>query len=175
MKPRHSRNPAKTAPSHRVKITRVKTHREARELDRLDAEVWGSRNPAKHRYFGQFLWAGMRVYRATVGGRLAGASTLAGAFITGYGTSANLMELEELMVLPAFRRMGVGAACLEFAKQEARKRGHLGIVVEVDARNRRARDWYRRNGLATVGWVMVDNKRAWIEEERPVRPKGGRG
>jgi len=147
----------------RVLITGVKTHREARELDRVDAAVWGSRNPARHRYFGQFLWAGMRVYRVTVGGKLAG------AFVTGYGTSANLMELEEVMVLPAFRRMGVGTACLEFARREARKRGHRGIVVEVDAGNRKARDWYRRNGLATVGWVMVDNERAWIEEERPVR------
>jgi ribosomal protein S18 acetylase RimI-like enzyme len=151
-------------PRPKVRIARVSTAREARTLDGIDAEVWGSRGPGPHRYFGQFLGYGMRVYRATLDGEPAG------AMVTGYGTSADLMEVEEIMVLPGFRRRGVGRALLEYARREARRRGMRGIVVEVDIQNRRARDWYRSCGMSTVGMVLVDNKKAWIEEERPVGP-----
>lgn len=103
------------------------------------------------------------MYRASVEGETAG------ALVTGYGTSGDLMEVEEIMVLPRFRRGGVGRACLEHARREARRLGHRGIVVEVDIGNRRAIRWYRGRGLAKVGLVMTDNERAWADEERPAR------
>ena len=146
-----------------VKILRVTTIRDARDLDKVDIAVWGSKDPRHHRFFEYFLGYGMRVYRLVVGGENAG------ALVTGYPTSANLMEVEEIMVLPGFQGRGLGKLCLTFARKEARRRGHRGIVVEVDLRNRHAIKWYQRVGMKTVGHVVVDNEKAWIEEERVVK------
>jgi len=147
-------------------IRPVTTVKGARELDQVDISVWGSDDPARHRFFEHFIFSGMRVYRLMVGEKAVG------ALVTGYQTSANLMEVEELMVLHGFRGKGLGKLLLEFARKEARRRGHAGIVVEVDIRNRHAFEWYMRKGLKTVGRVLVDNEKAWIEEERVI---GGRG
>jgi ribosomal protein S18 acetylase RimI-like enzyme len=149
-----------------VKILRVTTTREARELDQVDIAVWGSTDPEHHRFFEYFLGYGMRVYRLVVAGKNAG------ALVTGYPTSANLMEVEEIMVLPEYQGRGLGKKALAFARKEARRRGHRGIVVEVDLRNHHAIEWYRRVGMKTVGHVVVDNEKAWIEEERVVGRKG---
>lgn len=146
-----------------VKILRVTTIWQARELDKVDIAVWGSADPEHHRFFEYFLGYGMRVYRLAVEGKNVG------ALVTGYPTSANLMEVEEIMVLPEFQGRGLGRMCLEFARKEARQRGHRGIVVEVDLRNRHAIRWYRRVGMKTVGHVVVDNEKAWAEEERVIR------
>jgi len=148
-----------------ARILQVSTRRVARELDKIDIAVWGSKDPKTHRFFEYFLGYGMRVYRLVVG------RTTVGALVTGYPTSANLMEVEEIMVLPGFQRRGLGKMLLTFARKEARRRGHRGIVVEVDLRNRHAIKWYRRIGLKTVGHVVVDNERAWAEEERVIRGK----
>jgi len=146
-----------------LKIQAVTSRKDARAMDALDIAVWGSDDPEHHRFFEDFLDSGMRIYRVMAGAKLAG------ALVTGYPTSANLMEVEELMVAHEYRGKGIGMKCLEFARKEARRRGHEGIVVEVDLKNRHAYEWYGHRGMKVVGHVMVDNEKAWIKEERVIK------
>jgi ribosomal protein S18 acetylase RimI-like enzyme len=152
----------------RVRIVPVRSVRDARKLDFLDAAVWGSEDPGKHRHFEYFLHEGSWVFRAFAGG------DLAGAFAVGGGTMADLMSLEEIMVAQKCRKTGVGTACLNYVRRLAKREGLRGVVAEVDIKNRRAMTWYKRNGFKVVGSVITDNETAWAREERVIRKAKGR-
>ena len=58
--------------------------------------------------------------------------------------------LDELFVLPAFRRKGVGAATLAFVEQEAERDGAGAVRIEVSVANGPARELYRAAGFADL-------------------------
>jgi ribosomal protein S18 acetylase RimI-like enzyme len=145
----------------RITITQVRTKPQARALDIVDIEVWGSPNPKKHRHYEFFLGAGSRVFRIDCGGKLAGGIAVSDDSV------GDLMHLEEIAVRPAFQHLGVGHAAIRFVRRLARKLGYAGVAAEVDATNAKAMRWYRRRGFKRVGYVITDNESAWAREERP--------
>lgn len=60
-------------------------------------------------------------------------------------------ELQNLAVLPAYRRHGAAQALLDALFAEARKRGCRSVFLEVAAGNEGAQALYRKNGFAPVG------------------------
>lgn len=59
--------------------------------------------------------------------------------------------VDGICVAPGQRGQGVGTALIEALAQEARRRGHAALKLEVQARNRRARALYERLGFERVG------------------------
>lgn len=60
-------------------------------------------------------------------------------------------ELQNLAVLPAYRRHGVAQAILAALFAEARERGCESVFLEVAAGNEAAQTLYRKNGFVPVG------------------------
>ncbi len=60
-------------------------------------------------------------------------------------------ELQNLAVLPDFRRRGVAQSLLDGLFDEARKRGCESVFLEVDGGNLAAQSLYRKNGFRQVG------------------------
>ena len=60
-------------------------------------------------------------------------------------------ELQNLAVLPAYRRSGVAQALLEALFSEAGKRNCEAVFLEVAAGNEAAQALYRKNGFVAVG------------------------
>ena len=60
-------------------------------------------------------------------------------------------ELQNLAVLPAYRRRGVAQALLDALFTEAQKRDCENIFLEVAAGNEPAQALYRKNGFVPVG------------------------
>ena len=60
-------------------------------------------------------------------------------------------ELQNLAVLPAYRRRGVAQALLTALFAEARKRNCESVFLEVAAGNEAAQTLYRKNGFVPVG------------------------
>ena len=60
-------------------------------------------------------------------------------------------ELQNLAVLPAYRRRGVAQELLTALFAEARKRNCESVFLEVAAGNRAAQTLYRKNGFVPVG------------------------
>jgi len=56
--------------------------------------------------------------------------------------------LDELYVVPADRRRGIGAALLQRAEQECRRRGGELLEINVDGEDTDARRFYERHGYA---------------------------
>lgn len=60
-------------------------------------------------------------------------------------------ELQNLAVMPAYRRRGVAQALLTALFAEARKRNCESVFLEVAAGNEAAQTLYRKNGFVPVG------------------------
>jgi ribosomal-protein-alanine N-acetyltransferase len=60
-------------------------------------------------------------------------------------------EIIALGVVPERRRAGIGAALLDALSGEVRRRGALGIVLEVAVDNAAARSLYAAHGFVRVG------------------------
>ena len=60
-------------------------------------------------------------------------------------------ELQNLAVLPAYRRCGVAQALLDALFAEAQKRNCESVFLEVAAGNEAAQALYRKNGFVPVG------------------------
>lgn len=68
----------------------------------------------------------------------------------GFSTFAGkpLVNIHDLVVSPAHRRRGIGAALLDAVDAEARRRGCCKVTLEVLEGNRVARALYERQGFA---------------------------
>ena len=64
---------------------------------------------------------------------------------------ADEAELQNLAVLPAYRRCGVAQALLDALFAEAQKRNCESVFLEVAAGNEAAQALYRKNGFVPVG------------------------
>jgi ribosomal-protein-alanine N-acetyltransferase len=65
--------------------------------------------------------------------------------------AADEAEILTLVVIPTFRRQGIGRALLEAAARAARVRGARRLFLEVAAENEPALALYRANGFVAVG------------------------
>jgi ribosomal protein S18 acetylase RimI-like enzyme len=61
-----------------------------------------------------------------------------------------LAQLEELYVAPAFRSRGAGSALLAALMAEARRRGALEVLINVDEPDTDARRFYERHGFSCL-------------------------
>ena len=61
------------------------------------------------------------------------------------------VELRQLYVLPDYKGRGVAAALMDWALDEARRRGAQDVVLSVYSDNPRARRFYERYGFEEVG------------------------
>lgn len=61
-----------------------------------------------------------------------------------------LAQLEELYVRPALRSRGTGTAIIAALREEARRRGSLEVLINVDADDTDARRFYERHGFSCV-------------------------
>jgi ribosomal protein S18 acetylase RimI-like enzyme len=60
--------------------------------------------------------------------------------------------LEDIVVLPEYRRNGYGKALLDFCKQRAKESGAEKIRLGMIDDNRQLRNWYEDNGFFNVGY-----------------------
>ena len=64
--------------------------------------------------------------------------------------------LEDIIVLPGYRRNGYGKALLDFCKQRARELGAGKIRLGMIDDNKRLRKWYEDNGFVNAGYKKYD-------------------
>jgi len=66
-------------------------------------------------------------------------------------------EIDELFVEPGNRSRGVGSALLAVAEQAARSAGCTNLSLQIADRNRRAREFYLRQGFAPRrGYALLE-------------------
>ncbi|HEX2113561.1 MAG TPA: GNAT family N-acetyltransferase [Alphaproteobacteria bacterium] len=63
--------------------------------------------------------------------------------------------IDELYVLPEFRRRGLGSRAVQFAERFCRGRGVTTVHLEVARGNRAAKAIYRRAGFKAHGLVLM--------------------
>jgi GNAT superfamily N-acetyltransferase len=63
--------------------------------------------------------------------------------------------VEDLIVAPAMRGQGVGKAVLDWIAVEARAQGIRRLFLESGITNRRAHDFFEREGFRSVSMVMM--------------------
>ena len=63
--------------------------------------------------------------------------------------------VEDLIVAPAMRGHGVGKAVLDWIAVEARAQGIRRLFLESGITNRRAHDFFEREGFRSVSMVMM--------------------
>lgn len=97
------------------------------------------------------LVPGLRAHPTTLVLLAFDGATAAGVAVCfrGYSTFAArpLLNVHDLVVLPAFRRRGVGRALLEHAAARARRDGCVKLTLEVREDNAPARALYARAGF----------------------------
>lgn len=87
----------------------------------------------------------VEVYGAFVDGRLAGKIELA-------ATWNELASIEHIVVARGFRKLGIGSALIEFAKQWAMRNRLQGIRLETQTNNVPACNLYFRHGFEVGGF-----------------------
>ena len=60
--------------------------------------------------------------------------------------------LEDIIVLPEYRRSGYGKELLDFCKRRAKALGAVKIRLGMIDDNKRLRKWYEDNGFVNVGY-----------------------
>lgn len=74
----------------------------------------------------------------------------------------NRFRVTELLVDAPFRGRGIGSALLARAEEEGRRAGARMLVLETQTCNRRAIDFYRKNGFAPIGFDLC----SYSDEDR---------
>ena len=74
----------------------------------------------------------------------------------------NRFRVTELLVDVPFRGRGIGSALLARAEEEGRRAGARMLVLETQTCNRRAIDFYRKNGFAPIGFDLC----SYSDEDR---------
>lgn len=141
--------------------------------------LWAMAEKMRHSkaigYFEQNLEqqeAGSRIlFIATVEGQAAGYCILNWQPKYGFFKSRGIPETQDLNVLPAFRRRGIGTAMIRHCEDMARKNGHqvMGISVGLDASFGPAQVLYAKLGYGPDGLgVTYDRRTVSSGEFRPV-------
>ena len=65
------------------------------------------------------------------------------------------IEMQSLMVLPAFRQHGIGRQLVDTAREWAKGKGATEISLGVWESNQQAREFYERHGFVTLHRRMV--------------------
>ena len=68
----------------------------------------------------------------------------------------NECELNNLAVLPEYRRSGIGKQLLEHAYETARTQGCKRINIGIVEENKKLRSWYEENGAVHTGTKKFD-------------------
>lgn len=66
-------------------------------------------------------------------------------------------ELGRLAVLPKYRHMGGGKMLLDYAKEQAKKRGVKQITIGIIEENTRLKNWYEAHGFVHTGTKRFDH------------------
>jgi GNAT superfamily N-acetyltransferase len=85
------------------------------------------------------------VWLIEVDGALAGYIVVLLGYSLEFGGQFGL--LDELFISESYRGTGIGGAALAFADEQSRARGWKALRLEVDQRNLRAQNLYRRSGF----------------------------
>jgi ribosomal protein S18 acetylase RimI-like enzyme len=86
------------------------------------------------------------IWLVNVGGETAGYLLLTACYSLEFGGRFGL--LDELYIEDRWRGQGIGAAALDFAESECRRRSLRAVRLEVAHANPRALDLYRRRGFS---------------------------
>lgn len=89
-------------------------------------------------------------------GAVAGYLCVTGGFSLEVG--AGDFFLDELYVVPQARGRGIGQAAIAFAEAEAKARGAARLCLEVQPRNIRAAELYRRSGYESHGRPLLSKE-----------------
>jgi ribosomal-protein-alanine N-acetyltransferase len=87
--------------------------------------------------------------RLVAAGAEAGGISIRGVF--GGRVVLDELQIDNLAVLPALRRQGIGARLLRAALETARKKGAIRALLEVRANNAIAQNLYRKLRFEVVG------------------------
>ena len=74
-------------------------------------------------------------------------------------------EIEDLFVVPKYRRMGVGSLMLDHAESLALQRGYIQIGLGVDIDNPRARRLYERRGYKDAGYGEYTTSWSYLDRD----------
>lgn len=85
--------------------------------------------------------------------RLAG--YLAVAFSHSLEMGGSVAFVDELYVIPEFRRRGIGGESLEFAARQCSAEGFRSLLLEVSPENHPAQALYRKRGFASRGYMLM--------------------
>lgn len=66
-------------------------------------------------------------------------------------------KINDVVVLPAFWRQGIGTALLEYAKTLSTQWGASKISLGMIDDNKELRKWYEKNGFINVGYQQYPN------------------
>lgn len=93
---------------------------------------------------------------AVVGGRVCGFATAEYIYrkMSPYNLARCYYHIEEIGVDPAYRRMGVAKAIMEFCRQEASNKGFEKIELDVWEFNESAIEFYEAIGFQTFRRIM---------------------
>jgi ribosomal protein S18 acetylase RimI-like enzyme len=125
------------------------------ELSRHHAEIYedpsiASGDPGK--YFDEYIGRTDRcgTWVAEVDGRVVGFAGLLDTV-----GEAGVAEIEPVVVSAGFRREAIGSKLVEYAKEEAKKKGFRFISIKPELRNEEAFKLYVRLGFNLVGGVEL--------------------
>ena len=64
----------------------------------------------------------------------------------------NVLKLNDIIVLPDFRKLGYGKKLLNYCKDKAKELGANKIQLGMIDNNKRLRKWYEENGFVNIGY-----------------------
>lgn len=113
-----------------------------------DGQSWAERAQADlHTYFVQFLEEGGQMALALDG---EGALLAAAAVQWNTHTPTRFAIVQDLIVAPSARSLGVGASLMHFIEQEAKARQMAWVFLESGVRNHRAHAFFAHAGYGPV-------------------------
>jgi ribosomal protein S18 acetylase RimI-like enzyme len=83
------------------------------------------------------------------------AGYLAVAFSHSLEMGGPVAFVDELYVIPEFRRRGIGGGALEFAAEQCGTEGCRSLLLEVSPDNLPAQALYRKRGFAPRGYMLM--------------------
>jgi len=64
----------------------------------------------------------------------------------------NVLKLNDIIVLPDFRKLGYGKKLLDYCKDKAKELGAIKIQLGMIDNNKRLRRWYEENDFVNIGY-----------------------
>jgi GNAT superfamily N-acetyltransferase len=105
-----------------------------------------------------------RCIAAFAGDRMVGVSGFWSGMLLWCG---RFVEPEHVVVEPTLRSQGIGAKLLAWIEAEAMRLGYDVAMVAMILGKDRTRDFYRRNGYADDGLILVKTLSSWAAEAYP--------